>query len=113
MHATTLIEALGGTAAVAELSGVKAPSVSGWKESGRIPDDKLIRLAPIAEARGVASRKQLFPDDWHKIWPELVGAEGASLPFASAAEQTAAKETAAGTGEPVLAGAGREASDAS
>lgn len=71
MDATKFIDALGGTAAVAALSGVKAPSVSGWKEAGRIPDDKLIRLAPIAEARGVVTRKQLFPKDWQDIWPEL------------------------------------------
>lgn len=74
MDAIKLIEALGGTAAVAELSGVKAPSVSGWKESGRIPDDKLIRLAPIAEARGITTRKKLFPLDWQAIWPELKAA---------------------------------------
>lgn len=72
MDANTLIAALGGTNAVAELVGVKPPSVSGWKESGRIPDDKLIRLAPIAEARGISTRKQLFPTDWQEIWPELV-----------------------------------------
>lgn len=73
MDAITLIEAFGGTAAVAHLAGVKAPSVSGWKESGRIPDDKLIRLAPIAEARGISTRKELFPNDWAAIWPELAG----------------------------------------
>lgn len=75
MNAIQLIDALGGTAAVADLSGVKPPSVSGWKESGRIPDNKLIRLAPIAEARGIATRKELFPVDWHQIWPELMGTE--------------------------------------
>lgn len=77
MDALTLIAALGGTAAVAELAGVKAPSVSGWKESGRIPDDKLIRLAPIAEARGIVTRKKLFPTDWQAIWPELAEARAA------------------------------------
>lgn len=71
MHAVQLIDALGGTYVVAKLAEVKPPSVSGWKESGRIPDAKLIRLAPIAEARGIATRKELFPDDWHLIWPEL------------------------------------------
>lgn len=71
MEAISLIEALGGTAAVAELTGVKPPSVSGWKESGRIPDDKLMRLAPVAEARGIATRKELFPTDYFLIWPEL------------------------------------------
>lgn len=71
MDAPTLIDALGGTKAVADIFGIKAPSVSGWKKSGEIPDDKLIRLAPIAEARGIATRKQLFPNDWQSIWPEL------------------------------------------
>lgn len=66
-----LIEALGGTFAVAALCNIKPPSVSGWKESGRIPDDKLMRLAPIAEARGITTRAALFPNDYWLIWPEL------------------------------------------
>lgn len=77
MNDIELIEALGGTAAVAALAGVKPPSVSGWKESGRIPDDKRIRLAPIAEGRGLTTRIQLFPRDWHLIWPELLKVKGA------------------------------------
>lgn len=75
MDHIALIEALGGTFATAELANVKAPSVSGWKETGRIPDDKLIRLAPIAEARGITTRKILFPKDWAAIWPELAKAK--------------------------------------
>lgn len=75
MDALELIKALGGTFAVAELTGVRPPSVSGWKEAGRIPDDKLIRLAPIAEARGITTRKKLFPSDWQAIWPELAEAK--------------------------------------
>ncbi|MFD2297742.1 hypothetical protein QRO11_15460 [Paracidovorax citrulli] len=79
MDALQLINALGGTYEVAKLTDVKPPSVSGWKEAGRIPDAKLIRLAPVAEARGVATRKELFPDDWHLIWPELAD-QGAQAP---------------------------------
>jgi DNA-binding transcriptional regulator YdaS (Cro superfamily) len=71
MTPNELIEALGGTAAVATLCGVKQPSVSGWKDAKRIPDDKLIRLAPVAEARGIVTRKELFPKDYAAIWPEL------------------------------------------
>ena len=70
-----LIEGLGGTYAVAALADVKPPSVSGWKSAGRIPDDKRIRLAPVAEARGVATRRELFPHDCEAIWPELAGSE--------------------------------------
>lgn len=65
-----LIELLGGTTEVAKALGIKPPSVSGWKLS-RIPDDKLIRLAVIAEAKGISSRKELFPDTWQELWPEL------------------------------------------
>lgn len=71
MTHTELIEALGGTYAVAALADVKAPSVSEWKKRGRIPDDKLIRLATIADVKGICTRKELFPDDWQAIWPEL------------------------------------------
>lgn len=71
MDALELIARLGGTFAVAELTGVKPPSVSEWKSNNRIPDDKHIRLAVIAEARGIAMRKDLRPDDWQRIWPEL------------------------------------------
>ena len=77
LSASEIIDALGGTAAVAQLCGVKAPSVSGWRTSSKIPDDKLIRLAPVLEVRGVVTRRKLFPDDWHLIWPELVKSKGA------------------------------------
>lgn len=71
MEHVQLIKLLGGTTAVARLLGIKPPSVSGWNKSGVIPEDKLIRLAPVAESRGIATRKQLFPKDYHLIWPEI------------------------------------------
>ena len=74
MDALELIEKLGGTFAVAELADVKPPSVSEWKKNNRIPDDKLMRLAPVSESRGIASRKVLFPKDFAAIWPELAEA---------------------------------------
>ena len=79
-NATQIIDHLGGTGAVAALTGVKSPSVSEWKVTGRIPDDKLMRLAPRLHADGFAARWDLFPTDWHLIWPELVGSEGAPVP---------------------------------
>lgn len=65
-----LIDQLGGPAAIAKLLGIKPPSVVGWRANG-IPDDKLIRLAPVCEQRGIATRQQLRPNDWQQIWPEL------------------------------------------
>ena len=48
-----LINHFGSLAAVARELNMKAPSVFSWKEK-RI-------------------RKELRPDDWHLIWPELAG----------------------------------------
>jgi DNA-binding transcriptional regulator YdaS (Cro superfamily) len=69
---SVLIQKLGGSTAVARLLGIKPSSVDGWRTKG-IPRDKLIRLASIAELRGIARRQDLLPDDWHLIWPELAG----------------------------------------
>jgi hypothetical protein len=68
-----LIETIG-TGETAEILGIKQPSVSGWKSRKRIPADKLIRLAVIAEKRGICTRRDIFPDTYADIWPEL--AEG-------------------------------------
>lgn len=65
-----LIDALGGTTAVARLFSIQPPSVHEWRKKG-IPDDKLIRLAPTLEEKGIATRRDLFPDDFGQIWPEL------------------------------------------
>ncbi|MNR93507.1 hypothetical protein D3C71_1621750 [compost metagenome] len=63
-----LIEALGGCNAVARMLGIKPSSVSGWKS---IPTDRKIRLAVIAEEKGITTRKLLFPDSYGEIWIEL------------------------------------------
>ena len=68
MNDAQLIEALGGPAAVARLLGIRVPSVSGWK---KIPTERKIRLAVIAEDRGLSTRKELFPDTYQDSWIEL------------------------------------------
>jgi hypothetical protein len=73
LSASELIDKLDGTTAVAKLLNVKPPSVHGWRTGG-IPADKLMRLAPICEKRGIATRRELFPNDWQSIWPELAEA---------------------------------------
>ncbi len=80
MNATQLIDALGGTIKVAELTGVKAPSVSGWKEAGKVPFERRMKLVVACEERKIATRFDLFPDDWHLIWPELIGIKGSPKP---------------------------------
>ncbi|HBM1182778.1 TPA: hypothetical protein LUC53_001297 [Acinetobacter baumannii] len=68
MNDADLIKALGGVNAVARLLDITAPSVSGWNA---IPLDRKIRLAVIAEDLGIATRKEIFPDDYQDIWIEL------------------------------------------
>ncbi len=70
MNPNELIDRLGGTTAVARLVGIKPPCVHMWRTRG-IPFGRMIWLAPIAEQRGIATRRDLRPDDWHLIWPEL------------------------------------------
>ena len=72
-----LIDALGGTNATARATGVKPPSVSEWRKSGIFPADKLVLVACRLEERQVATRFELFPNTWHRIWPDLIGTEGA------------------------------------
>lgn len=63
-----LIDALGGPTAVARMLGIRTPSVSGWNQ---IPIDRKIRLAVIAEDKGISTRKDIFPDTYQEIWIEL------------------------------------------
>lgn len=74
-----IVEKLGGISALARRLGIKPPSVSGWIEEGRngIPDGRLIELGAEIEATVGIPRWQLRPNDWHLIWPELIGTEGA------------------------------------
>jgi DNA-binding transcriptional regulator YdaS (Cro superfamily) len=76
MTDSDLIDKLGGTATVARRLAVAPASVSEWRQKG-IPAGRRIELgADIERATGVP-RWHLRPHDWHRIWPELIGTEGA------------------------------------
>lgn len=49
-HATQIIEALGDTAAVARMFGIRMPSVSEWKRTG-IPPARLMYLEAVHKKR--------------------------------------------------------------
>jgi DNA-binding transcriptional regulator YdaS (Cro superfamily) len=86
MNHGQIIDLLGGTAAVARRVSVRPASVSEWRSKG-LPDGRLIELAAEIEDKGGPRRWDLRPDDWHRIWPELIGAEGApAVPEATAQE---------------------------
>ena len=61
----------GAQSRLADLMGIPAPMLSQWASGARpIP---LERCTPIELAtQGKVTRKDLRPDDWAVIWPELV-----------------------------------------
>jgi hypothetical protein len=46
------------------------------RQDGRLPSPELCVRMEV-ESERVLRRWHLRPEDWHRIWPELVGAEGA------------------------------------
>ena len=73
----TAVTLLGGQAALAAAIGVKQQNVWNWlnRPGATVPSE---HCAAIETATGRQVRRwHLRPDDWHRIWPELIGAEGA------------------------------------
>jgi DNA-binding transcriptional regulator YdaS (Cro superfamily) len=65
-----LSEERGRQAALAEAIGAHAPDISRWADGERsvpIPFCSDIEKA----TRGAVTRRDLRPDDWERIWPEL------------------------------------------
>jgi len=74
MEKTTLIpldkaaRLVGGRGALALLLGIKISAIGNWKVRG-VP---LEHCVPIERAtHGAVTRRDLRPDDWANIWPEL------------------------------------------
>ncbi len=68
-----LLQLLGGTGKVAKLCDVEPAAVSHWKKNG-IPREQLLFLAARIEkeSHGLVTRKDLFPNNFWLIWPELL-----------------------------------------
>lgn len=71
MNIRDLVDQLGGQAQVARMMNLRAPSVNEWVKQDKIPKFSRVLLAVKAEELGVITRKQLFPNDYQDIWPEL------------------------------------------
>ncbi len=63
-------------ASLARKLGISPVLISQWRSGNRpIP---LERCVPIEQATdGLVTRKDLRPDDWHLIWPELKKSDAA------------------------------------
>lgn len=79
--------ACGGISKLAALMGRSPQVVSNWRARG-VP---LNECASLEAASGqVVRRWDMRPDDWHLIWPELIGADGAPAVPATAEAGSAA-----------------------
>jgi hypothetical protein len=72
LSSTALIKLLGGPTRISKLVGTSVAAVSMW-QNGDIPYDKLVILAATLEkeSHGLINRKNLFPNNYRLIWPEL------------------------------------------
>ncbi len=79
--------ACGGATKLAALMGESPQAVSNWRKRG-VPLNKCALLETVS---GQAVRRwEMQPTDWHRIWPELIGTEGAPpAPMAEAAAEGA------------------------
>lgn len=72
------VEAAGGSPsalAAAIGGGVLRQHVEYWLKTGRVPPERCYQLEQASH--GAVSRWDLRPEDWFRIWPELIGAPGA------------------------------------
>lgn len=58
--ASDVINAIGGTAATAALTGRKMPAVSNWRKSNRIPSELFLVVSQAIEQRGARVVPSVF-----------------------------------------------------
>ena len=68
------IEIVGGVGKLAAAVGVVQGAVSNWRIRGSaVPPEHCATIE--AATNGIVTRRDLRPDDWQKIWPELAAAQ--------------------------------------
>jgi DNA-binding transcriptional regulator YdaS (Cro superfamily) len=68
------IEAVDGVGRLALEIGVTQSAVSNWRaRGGYVPSEHCAAIEMAT--KGTVTRRDLRPDDWFRIWPELVTAE--------------------------------------
>jgi hypothetical protein len=70
------IDAVGGPTLVARSLGGSVQAWCFYRDGKRAFPHK--HAAPLEKAGGYKVRRwEMFPHDWHRIWPELIGTPGA------------------------------------
>ncbi|HHT8835129.1 TPA: transcriptional regulator [Burkholderia cenocepacia] len=70
VHIERAIAIAGSQSALAGALGVTQQTVSNWLKGGQIRPEHCSAIELFTG--GAVTRRDLRPDDWHKIWPELV-----------------------------------------
>lgn len=88
---------LGNQRALAVALGVTPVTVNQWLRpkpgSGRpVPPKQCVRIERLT--KGEVTRRELRPDDWQDIWPELVNSEQKQPPELTHQSQAATKDVA-------------------
>ena len=60
----------GRQASLARAIGAHAPDISRWADGTR-PVPVIHAAAIEAATGGLVTRREMFPEDWSRIWPEL------------------------------------------
>jgi DNA-binding transcriptional regulator YdaS (Cro superfamily) len=77
---TYISQERGRAAALAKAIGAHPPDLSRWADGTRpIP----VHHGPAIEREtgGKVTRREMFPETWHRIWPELADADSESQPL--------------------------------
>lgn len=70
---SALIDLLGGTAKVAKMCKCDNATVSTWRKRGITHGPLMLLAARIEkESHGLVTRKDLFPNNFWLIWPEML-----------------------------------------
>lgn len=78
---TKVVECLGSDAALAALLKISAPAVSQWRKRGTVLKAEYCTAIERATC-GQVTRRDLRPDDWQDIWPELAESPASAAPVA-------------------------------
>lgn len=77
----------GSQSALARLLGKSQPHIFKWlKSPNGIPPEHCAAIERVTG--GAVTRKELRPDDWHLIWPELAKARGRKVDRVAASDDT-------------------------
>lgn len=84
---TRVVDCLGSDAALAALLKISTPAVSQWRRRGTVLKAEYCTAIERATA-GAVTRKDLRPNDWADIWPELANTPAGAVECAIEKEVT-------------------------